>query len=77
MLVSHWKESPINSLKRKIKIELTKPFEPIVLPPCTPDLVVNETMIDSRYWLKQGDPTFAIDLEGISNNDCNYELSLT
>ena len=33
-------------------------------------------MIEGSYWLKQGDPTLVIDLDGISNNDCSYELSL-
>ena len=78
LLVSHWTQYPNHPLRQKIEIELIKPVDPsdFILPPCTPDLFVNETMIDSRYWLKQGDPTFVIDLEGISNNDCNFELSL-
>ena len=77
-LINGWLQYPDHSLTQKITIEIVVPFDPnsLKLDPCTPDLTVDKTEVQSSYLLKQGGPVLVLDLQGISNNDCEYELQL-
>ena len=47
---------------------------PVVYDPCSPDIVIGDW--NDTYTYKIGSDAIVIDLDTITNNDCNYVLSL-
>ena len=63
-----------SNIEDQIDSPLQQSFTIQVRPGCTPDLVA-EVLLES-YTFVVGDPVALISLEGVTNNDCSFDLAI-